>query len=251
MLDFARILSPLSVCSYAVWRLAHRRDPIVLTTRLGARFELRPKCNENNDYGVAYEVFVHNFYKDRPPESENVRLVVDLGANVGYSLLYYLHAYKNCYIIAFEPHPGHAAQAVRNLNIDGSRERVQLYPKGAGAYERKMRLTDSGTSSTLTEVNAKDTIGVEVVDIFPILEGRRIDILKVDIEGGEYEILKDPRFSRLDVGAIVMEWHSRGGGLADKAWCEERLKTIGYGIEDIFTSPTHGMFYARAARPLH
>jgi len=121
---------------------------------------------------------------------------------------------------------------------------VEIYAKAAGATTRPMRLTDGKTSSSLSDDNSLNTLPVEGLDVFPILTGRHIDILKMDIEGGEYELLSDYRFAALDIGAIVMEWHSRGGGIEDKQWCEQRLASMGFMIEEIFTRPSHGMFWA-------
>jgi FkbM family methyltransferase len=246
MLDFTRQLTAVSALRYAAWRMAKRDEAVALALRSGPRFELRPDKFGNNDYGVAYEVFVHDYYEDRARLApETVRLIVDLGANVGFTLLYFLHRYRHCQILAFEPHPGHFAQAERNLSLDSSKDRVQLYAKAAAARTRPMQLSDQASSSSLAENRTAAKILVEACDLFPLLIGRRIDLLKMDIEGGEYEILGDDRFEKLDVGAIVMEWHARGSGLDDKEWCQERLRDLGYAIEEIFSYPSHGMLWAR------
>jgi FkbM family methyltransferase len=244
MLDFTSKLTFASTFSYARWRATGRAASVTLGLKSGPRFELRPNSSGNNDYGVAYEVFVHEYYNDRGRIPTNVELIVDLGVNVGYSLLYFLHKWPNCRVIGFEPHPHHFSQAARNLVLDGSRARVQLYAQAAGARTRPARLTDSRSSSTVIETSSADAFGIEIVDIFPILEGKHIDILKMDIEGGEYEILTDDRFEQLDVDVIVMEWHSRGNGIEDKSWCERRLGRFGFNIEEIITEPSWGMFWA-------
>ena len=246
MLDFTNQLSYLSAFSYVAWRARGRPGPVILALKSGPRFELRPNSFGNNDYGVAYEVFVHEYYDDhgRMPVND-VKLIVDLGVNVGYSLLYFLHKWPRCRIIGFEPHPRHVVQAARNLALDGSQQRVELYDKAAGAKTRPQRLTNRVSSSSLTDDASPDTFSVNVVDIFPILNGKRLDILKMDIEGGEYEILADARFEQLDVNAIVMEWHSRGNGVQDRRWCEQRLTDLGFEIEEIWTIPElGGMFWA-------
>lgn len=246
MLDFVRQLRFGSAVNYLVRRAVNRESPVVVHTKSGPRFELRLNFGANNDYGVAYEVFVHDYYGDRGLlKREDVKLVIDLGANVGYSTLYFLHHFPHCHIIAFEPHPEHAAQVFRNLQLDGSLDRVELHNKAAGASQRVMRLTNATSSSTLTDRIGADTLPVEVLDVFPMLSGRRIDILKMDVEGGEYEILADNRFAMLDIGAVVMEWHSRGHGLEDKRWCESRLQSLGFVIDEIFAETSHGMFWAR------
>jgi FkbM family methyltransferase len=245
MLDFARKLSIPSAVSYLFWRARGSAGPIGLALRSGVKFELRGD-GANNDYGVAYEIFVHDYYGDsgRLPSGE-VKLIVDLGANVGYSVLYFLHRHPLARVIAFEPHPAHAVQVEKNLTLDGSRDRVELHRKAAGAKTRTMMLTDAKSSSTLTTDASKKTMPVEVMDIFPLLEGKHIDVLKMDIEGGEYEIMADDRFAMLDIGTVVMEWHSRGGGAEDRRWCEERLRSLGFTIEEIFTRSGYGMFWAR------
>src|SRR4029077_20758233 len=132
MLDFARSLTLSSAFFYGVRRLLGRDGTAQFTARSGPRFELRPDSSGNNDYGVAYEVFVHEYYNDRNHlNKDKIRFVVDLGANVGFSLLYFLHKYPNCRILALEPHPLHAAQALRNLAIDRNLHRVQLYRQAA------------------------------------------------------------------------------------------------------------------------
>jgi len=200
----------------------------------------------NNDCGVAYEVFVMDYYDDRGRIApEDMKLVVDLGANVGFSLLYFLYKYRHCRIIAFEPHPYHFKQAERNLALNGGSGRVQLYAQAAGASNRRMQLSDEGAGSSLVEDTVSGEISVDVFDIFPLLMGRRIDLLKMDIEGGEYEILGDRRFGELSIAAIVMEWHARGNGIDDKKWCQTRLLRLGYEIEEIFNEPKSGMFWAR------
>jgi hypothetical protein len=112
-----------------------------------------------------------------------------------------------------------------------------------------MQLSDKGSSSSLSEnaTGAIAALSIEVVDIFPSLVGKRIDLLKMDIEGGEYEILADARFDELNIGAIVMEWHARSEtslGFHDKRWCQRRLEGLGYQIQEIFTQPRNGMFWA-------
>jgi len=244
MLDFTSRLSVASMFSYAGWRATSRAAPVTLGLKSGPRFELRPNSSGNNDYGVAYEVFVHEYYNDRGRIPGDVKLIVDLGVNVGYSLLYFLHKWPNCRIIGFEPHPHHFAQAARNLVLDGSSARVRLHDKAAGARTRPARLTDSRSSSSVIETSSADTLNIEIVDIFPVLEREHIDILKMDIEGGEYEILADDRFERLDIDVIVMEWHSRGNGAEDKTWCKQRLESFGFNIEEFIAELSWGMFWA-------
>ncbi len=214
MLDFTRRLAPLSVPSFALWKARRQSRPVTLALHLAPA---------------------------------QVKLVVDLGANVGFSTLYFLERFQNSRIIGFEPHPLHFEQAQRNLGLNDARDRVELHPFAAGSHNRSMQLSDKGSSSSLIENATGAAVSIQVVDIFPLLRGKKIDLLKMDIEGGEYEILADPRFGELNIGAIVMEWHARNDtsvGFQDKSWCERRLQDLGYQINEIFTQPSNGMFWA-------
>jgi hypothetical protein len=109
-----------------------------------------------------------------------------------------------------------------------------------------MKLSDSGSSSSLIEdaTGASVALSIEVIDIFPLLIGKKIDLLKMDIEGGEYEILADARFGELNITAIVMEWHARSETSDDKTWCVRRLEGLGFQVHEIFSQSTNGMFWA-------
>jgi hypothetical protein len=70
----------------------------------------------------------------------------------------------------------------------------------------------------------------------------------MDIDGGEYAILSDPRFAALRPRAIVMEWHSTDEHRDGRAWCLDSLRQLGYAAEDYFDlSDKTGMIYASRA----
>jgi FkbM family methyltransferase len=216
---------------------------VVLRLRGGPRFELRG--GRNNDFGVAYELFIHRVYALPPGlRRDQVRRIVDLGANVGFSLLHWLHHFPQARIVAWEPLPSHLEQIRRNLALNGWQDRVELHAAAAGPAVGMLRLTDEGTSAQVREDGA---IAVPVEDVFEQLGGGPIDLLKVDIEGAEYPILADPRFAALQVGAAVMEWHGRADPDADLAFCIERLGALGLAPHEISRDPAHGMFWALPA----
>lgn len=246
---FTRALTLPGAVRYLAWRVGGKRGDTWVRLRSepefpGPQFQLRPTSAGNNDAGVAYEIFIHKFLRVPvriPPE--RVTLIVDLGANVGMSCLYWLAAYWRAEVIAFEPHPGHVAQCRVNLQRNDFQSRVTLHAVAAGAANGRAWISDAGTASKVGTV-PEGGYEIQVVDIFALLAGRRINILKIDIEGGEYELLEDPRFGELDVRAIIMEWHERKDRPQGYAWCRERLKNLGYQLYPVFEQETHGMMWA-------
>lgn len=252
-LAFTRALTPASAARYLGWHLGGKRGDVWLRLRSGhefpgPEFQLRPSSAGNNDGGVAYEIFIHQYLRVPiriPPE--RVKLIVDLGANVGMSCLYWLAAYWRAEVIAFEPHPRHAAQCRVNLERNGFLSRATLHTAAAGTANGRAWITDAGTSSQV-ETMPGSGYEIEVIDIFALLAGRRIDILKIDIEGGEYELLEDPRFGELDIRAAIIEWHERTDRPEGYAWCCERLRELGFQLYPVFEQKTYGMTWAYQKR---
>jgi hypothetical protein len=102
-------------------------------------------------------------------------------------------------------------------------------------------LSDVGPGSTVLD-GGGEGLEIEIVDVFSVLAGRRLDLLKLDIEGGEYEIMADPRFETLDVRALVMEWHAREGYGRD--WCVARLQALGFRVQETWSEDAAGMLWA-------
>ncbi|MGR8981775.1 MAG: FkbM family methyltransferase [Gammaproteobacteria bacterium] len=198
------------------------------------------------DYGVAHEVFVQQHYKSpRCLDVAHLKVIVDLGANVGYSCLYWMELFPNCEIIAVEPHPIHMEHLRRNMALNGYSHQITTYEAAAGCTSRSAILEDRGASSRLADTKSGAfAIQTIVVDIFDLLKGKRIDLLKMDIEGAEYEILGDNRFATLELKAIVLEWHQTGAFQDGRRWCVRRLEDLGYSVQDTHRENNHGILWA-------
>jgi len=150
-------------------------------------------------------------------------LCIDLGANVG-GITRRLAA-TGADVISFEPDPG-AFAALRTSTYDLGN--VTLIPKAVGHQKDSLLLRRSskwsaddpaghteGSSIVHDDQETNDANGiiVEVVDIIAFLEDldQDIRILKMDIEGAEWKILKrlfdHPVLKRID--CIFVETHER------------------------------------------
>ena len=68
-----------------------------------------------------------------------------------------------------------------------------------------------------------------------------VDFAKIDIEGAEWALLADPRFSALRATTIVLEYHVEGCPSPDpRAAAEEALKTAGFEITHTQRKPAFG-----------
>jgi FkbM family methyltransferase len=203
---FIDLLGPLSHIKYAAWRLLGGHTAITVSMRNGCRIRMRNL--RTTDYAVAREVFLGDVYRMPPHLSIDPKTIVDLGADVGYSVVYWLTIAPTARVIAFEPHPQHVEALLHNVELNAMHGRVDVRACAAGTKAGVAGLSNRGSSSSLAQGPA--SIRVPVTDLFTAI-AEPIDILKVDIEGAEYELLEDPRLRDLSPRAIVVEWHGRGG----------------------------------------
>jgi FkbM family methyltransferase len=135
---------------------------------------------------------------DSPPA------ILDLGANIGLFGVWALERFPGAEITAFEPDPENAEVARRTIGASGAGDRWRLVEAAAADRDGTVEFLSGAFSRSRIEAGEGST-PVQAVDVFPFLEG--VDLAKVDIEGGEWAILGDPRFRTVNVPAIVLEYH--------------------------------------------
>jgi len=82
------------------------------------------------------------------------------------------------------------------------------------------------------------------VDAIPLLD--RSDLAKVDIEGGEWAILGDPRLAAITPEAMVLEYHPYVCPTADPGrYATDCLTSAGYEVEQTLEfAGDHGLLWA-------
>jgi len=155
------------------------------------------------------ELFIDEVYKfssltDSP-------LIIDCGANWGLSVIYFKELYPNAAIIAFEADPD--IYKLLKSNISSCKlENIELVNKAVWIKNEILRFsTDGGLGGTLTDLgikekNIKEIESVKLKDI--LASYKRVDFLKIDIEGAEYEVIKDCAEALSVVNTLFVEYHS-------------------------------------------
>ena len=135
--------------------------------------------------------------------------IIDCGANVGVSVLFFKTKYPNAEVIAFEPDK--FVYSVLQENVKNfSFQNVTLFNSGVWKSEGKINFLSKGDDSgkILKEKNPlDDTTEIEVVRLRTYLN-RPVQLLKIDIEGAEYEVLQDISDLLVNVERIFIEYHS-------------------------------------------
>jgi FkbM family methyltransferase len=227
----ARVLTPRSFARYSVWRARNNPHDTRVRLRNGLVLEVR---GGGGDYWTISEIFFNEQYVMPEGVDLDVRTVIDTGANVGYGTLWFLTEYPACRVTAFEPLQTHVAQIEKHLAGNGLRDRVELIPAAADVADGTAVFQDAGPESRPADADTAGGVEVKLVDWFAHLPEGTIDVLKMDIEGGEIPLLDDPRFE--DVAArtrvMVLEWHKATSDRGGRDWCARKLEDAGFTVTD-------------------
>jgi len=151
------------------------------------------------------------------PDLEDVRTIIDAGANIGLAALFFAERFPAARIIALEPEESNFDLLCRNVL---GRPNVTCLKKALWSESGTVTIVDPGqgqwgfrTGNAANGKSAERVIGsvecVTVGDLMQTYGFERINLLKVDIEGAEKEVFESaaPWIDRVD--AIAIELHDR------------------------------------------
>lgn len=160
----------------------------------------------SSDAAAFWQVFMLGQY-DLPDGLVAPRLIVDAGANIGMTSLFYARRHPAATIVALEPDPENFAMLCKNTGHRSNivlleaalwHEHVALRVEGgAGTWDARMAEAPDGTVRAVT-----------IVDVMEVQGATRIDLLKLDIEGGERDVLLHSSAWIDAVDAIAVELHA-------------------------------------------
>lgn len=204
------------------------------------------------DLGVVDEVFRLRHYAFPARVAAHLEAlerprVVDLGAHIGLFGVAVLERFPAARIVAYEPDPINHEALRCCIHANGRQDRWRAIQACAAARDGSVRFAAGRSSgSQVVATAAEGAIEVPALDVFGDLE--RADLLKMDMEGGEWELLDDSRFDDIAPAAMVLEYHPHlCPGPDPRARVERTLTRKGYEIDEIFHHPSGvGMMWAIA-----
>lgn len=198
-------LSLMDKFRIAKFRMA-RRNTLIQPRKLRFPVHLRNKT----DYAVFHNVLYSEDYD--VPVDFPVNRIIDAGANIGFSAVYFASVFPKAQVIAVEP----AAANFRQLTLNSCRyDNIALEHAalaGASGYleianpsatHYAYRLVPSRNADSTSRVPA-----LTIPDLMLKYQWEDIDILKMDIEGGEYDVFTQNAHKWIDrVRVLLIELH--------------------------------------------
>ena len=184
-------------------------------------------------------------------------VVIDIGANIGLSSLFFSRLDFVDAIYAFEPVLDTYNQAQYNFELNKSIHKVkQIKNIGLGENNRKETFLFNKNNKGNTGVRGllspsyKNVIveerQVQINEASSEIEnivrqsGTKKIVIKMDCEGAEYEILLSLKKELLDrIDIIILEWHDKGAKVL-----EDKLIACGFNIFSTTLGPIAGLIMA-------
>lgn len=184
-----------------VWKIIHFKYK-------GHSICLRPG---KSDFNVLNQIFVDTQY-DSYNYIKNPEIIVDGGANIGLSTIFFKMKFPNSKIFCIEPELGNfqilESNTVQYENIELIRK--GLWGNTTSIFLNKGAFTvDNYISLSPTESTIEEILCISISDLMKEFNLSKIDILKLDIEGAEKNILCSNIDWLDNVGCLMIETHDR------------------------------------------
>jgi len=183
-----------------------------------------------HDLVTAWIIFFRREYDVEP----SCQTIIDVGANIGAFSLFAARVAVAARIIALEPFPATRERLEAHVAQNGLGDRIACRPWALGGADVPRRMDDSNGPSQSRGLLGNDLpaggVLVDAITLATLWARERIeraDLLKMDIEGGEHEVI---RATTPDVlrraRAIALEYHPNGS----KATLFARIQNAGFAL---------------------
>jgi len=166
--------------------------------------------NDTNSWAPFYEVFIKNSYESDLVKLDKNDVVLDLGANIGMFSLFAAKKVKKIYSV--EPLPETYYNLTQNLKHFSNVETFNnaIFSKGGEIEFNKNEV--SGASSIFNKQHNFETVSVNAITFQDFISNNNIDrinYLKIDIEGAEFDLFENitEQFLENNIDKIFMEVH--------------------------------------------
>lgn len=183
-------------------RLLPRRTPT--TTRLlGRQVQIADAATFLAGGAAIFEQRSYDFVSDNPAP-----LIIDCGANIGLSCIFFKQRYPNCKMIAFEPDPGLYAMLRANLHAFALYD-IAVYNQAVWVENTTLQFWAEGAFSgrIARPSDNQGLIQVSATRLRDLLTGP-VSLLKLDIEGAEAAVLADCADRLHFVERLFVEYHA-------------------------------------------
>ncbi len=211
----------------AMFTVNARRSPTILRMRDGTLMKARPGTS---DRAAINEVFVQSPYTaDERFQLHREDVVVDAGANIGAFTVFAARRCKR--VLAIEPLPGNFQMLRENIRLN-QLDNVAVVEAALAAEAGELNMHGDGVSaSTFWGTGSQLVPSITLESCLTAHAIDRTDLLKMDIEGGEFDVLMNcPAAVLSRIRRIALEVHPLARDTKDTAALARFLRAAGFEV---------------------
>ena len=200
------------------------------------------RLNSTSSYRISPQAEIFDLFFAIGKPSSDVRTVIDVGAHVGVFTKQLFYYYPSATIYSFEPQSRVFTDLVESLSQPPftealARGQIQLFTQGLSSEiaEADLFLLAHPDSSSLVPMSAEryklapdlyETVGTERVSLTTLdhfITSHSIgpiDILKIDVEGAYYDVLKGGQKTLKTTDAVFIEMDFVSKGRSSRDWID-------------------------------
>jgi FkbM family methyltransferase len=209
-----------------------RNNNIVYKTRDGLKYYSR---TNTADRGIINAIILEDEYKVLDLKLKNLNTVIDIGGQNGYFSIYVSKNVKNIFI--YEPVFENYQNILKNIKINNLEHKIIPFNLAVSNKKEKIKiyLSDDNSGGHSEFIQGDKLIQANSITMQEIFNNNKIekcDLLKIDIEGGEYNILynlDDKYFKKIE--NIRLECHNINKEGYDLKSLIKFLKTKNYKVD--------------------
>lgn len=145
---------------------------------------------------LTYFGFQDNCYDSVIKNIKSSEIILDIGANIGTTALFFAKKNPNAEIIAFEPHPDTFLRLQGNIN-NNKPNKIKIQEIGIGKKKNTLKLyevnqTNPGMNRIICDNKDFPFKWIKITSIDNFVSEnniKNIDFIKIDVEGHEYDAL--------------------------------------------------------------
>jgi FkbM family methyltransferase len=165
----------------------------------------------NTDRITFKEIFIRREYELDITDHTNTQVIIDAGANIGFTSVFFANQYPGALIFSIEPDAENYQYVLRNT---ASYKNITPINKALWNKKETISIVDPGLGKRGMMVEKRDgdtTLqAISIVDLMTEYNIKQIDILKMDIEGSEKEVFSDNYdFWLPKTKCLIIELHDR------------------------------------------
>ena len=208
-------------------------------TAKGVKFRLGSYFINAPDYDVISILLKEKFVDEEYYfQTDSVRpIIIDCGANVGISALYFKCLYPHCQIHCFEPYDQAYEYLVKNVEENRLKD-VFLYRKAISDIDGEVSLYIPADENIINATVVKNPVlpshkMVQSMKLSGFLKSfNEVDLVKLDVEGTEtdiiHELYSSGELASAKIKAFTIEYHTKTNG--SPKFITDELTGSGYKI---------------------